>query len=136
MTFGDLAREIKRMEISGLVPQGSDFLVKLKERVTASDGNVERWFSGIASRVVSERPVLRKGAKMNRPDRIMFFEDGGVEIVDYKFGKRNKDSERRHRRQVENYVRYLKQVGYRNVIGWLWYVFEQNPADRIVEVSR
>lgn len=136
VTFGDLAREIKRMEISGLVPQGSDFLVKLKERVTASDGNVERWFSGIASRVVSERPVLRKGAKMNRPDRIMFFEDGGVEIVDYKFGKRNKDSERRHRRQVENYVRYLKQVGYRNVIGWLWYVFEQNPADRIVEVSR
>ena len=133
--FDDLQREMKRKEVTGVVPQGAEFLVKLDERVMEPDSNVQRWFGGSATRVICERPVLHRGLGLKRPDRIMFFEDGSVEIVDYKFGQRTEKNERRHRSQVLNYVNYLKNAGYVHVTGWLWYMFELDPERRILKVA-
>ena len=57
--------------------------------------------------------------KSRRPDRVMIKDDTAV-VVDYKFA-REKDE---HNTQVRTYMKLLKKIGYRNVSGYLWYVYK------------
>lgn len=135
-SFADLPREIRRVEVSGIVPDGSEVMKELRAHVAPGmNPVVDRWFGGASCRVVNERAVLKLDETLRRPDRIMIYDDGSVEIVDYKFGHRTAESDRRYRRQVENYVRLMKQAGYERVIGWLWYVFEPDPSRHLLEAS-
>ncbi len=120
----DLEKAIMRARALGLTGRNSvETEGRLRAEMMKGGREVKRWFGGSALRVITERPVLRKGMGLKRPDRIMVFPDGRVEIVDYKFGKI--DDSGRHSRQVLQYVEYLKSTGmYREVHGWLWYVFE------------
>ena len=43
-------------------------------------------------------------------------------VVDYKFG--HEDSE--HYKQVERYMKLLSDMGYKNVTGYLWYVYKND----------
>ena len=53
-----------------------------------------------------------------RPDRVMIAGDRAV-VVDYKFGGREPE---RYRRQVLEYLALLRQMGYTETEGYLWYV--------------
>lgn len=78
------------------------------------------WFDG-TRRVINERPMLRRGEIMKRPDRVMVDADGNATVVDYKFGDKTKISE--HRRQVREYMEWLAGMGrYGSVSGYIWYV--------------
>lgn len=132
VTLADLPREIRRAVILGLVPQGASYVDKLSERLHDAPAEVRRWFGG-GCRVVTERPLLNHRNDMRRPDRIMIWPDGSADIVDYKFGKR---MDRRHDAQVKRYVDYLKDTTrYTAVRGWLYYVFEEDPASQLVRVA-
>lgn len=132
VTLSDLPREIRRAVILGLVPQGASYVDKLSERLHDAPAEVRRWFGG-GCRVVTERPLLNHRNDMRRPDRIMIWPDGSADIVDYKFGKR---MDRRHDAQVKRYVDYLKDTThYTAVRGWLYYVFEDDPASQLVRVA-
>lgn len=134
-TFADLPREIRRVEVSGIVPEDSEYLDDLLTHVAPGENaDVDRWFGGEAVRVVSERAVLLSDERLRRPDRIMFYADGHVEIIDYKFGHRTAESDSRYRPQVRRYVSMLRQAGYTDVSGWLWYVFDPDPGRRVVKV--
>ena len=55
--------------------------------------------------------------KNRRPDRVVAKGDAAI-IVDFKFGKKNK----KYNRQIEEYRKLLKMIGYKNINGYLWYV--------------
>lgn len=55
---------------------------------------------------------------IRRPDRVMVRGDRAV-VVDYKFGRIVKPE---HRRQIEEYMMLLRDIGYRQTEGYLWYV--------------
>lgn len=67
------------------------------------------------------------GSGIYRPDRVMTRGRRAV-IVDYKFGMNQKNE---HFRQVERYAGLLREMGYRQVEGWLWYI----ALDRLVRVE-
>ena len=46
-------------------------------------------------------------------------DDGRVVVVDYKFGELDPES---HRRQIREYMRLLREMGYAKTEGFLWYV--------------
>jgi ATP-dependent exoDNAse (exonuclease V) beta subunit len=78
----------------------------------------DRWF-------VEPHDILTESAiydpdydKVLRPDRLVFFDDGSVEIVDYKFTSGELAG---HVAQVTSYVNLLRQMGYDSVSGYLWY---------------
>lgn len=102
-----------------------------KELADALAGVRDRgWFDG-SWRVLNERPMLRRGLKMKRPDRVMISPEGDAIVVDYKFGDKTNSSE--HRRQVGEYIGWMQAMGiYRSVRGYLWYV----AHDEIEEVTR
>ena len=53
-----------------------------------------------------------------RPDRVMINDDGVV-VIDYKFGEL---IESKYVKQVERYVKSIRDMGYTNVQGYLFYV--------------
>lgn len=73
-----------------------------------------------ADKILSEQDILLDEKQTQRPDKLIFKEDGVV-VVDFKTGKRLK----KHESQVMSYVNVLKTMGYPNVAGYLLYPSEK-----------
>ena len=132
---GNLLHEIMQgVEVAEDVPKAVRRLV-IKGRITKEEGSflgglltaklarpeIRGWF-GDGWRVVNERPLLRAGKIMKRPDRVMISPEGDAVVVDYKFGEAM-STHKRYARQVYDYVETLKNTGrFRSVTGYLWYV--------------
>ena len=90
------------------------------------------WFDE-GKKILGEQSIISVDGNF-RPDRIVLPAEGedGVEVVDYKFGEyeENSDSDKKYHKQVGNYVKLLREMGYSNVKGFLWYVLE----DEVVSV--
>jgi ATP-dependent helicase/nuclease subunit A len=115
-TTEDLPKAIKRMETEGKI--GSDKAGKMATELAEllADPEVESWFDGTC-RVVNERSILTGTNGIKRPDRIMIGADGVV-VVDYKSGEVESDS---YKYQLRAYIRELKNCGFQNVSGYIWY---------------
>lgn len=99
----------------------------IEERVCSSV--VASWFDGTWE-MRTETEIYYTDAKGERqkarPDRVMLRGDEAV-VVDYKFGRPRPE----HKAQVAHYTALLSQMGYRQVSGYLWYVYE-NTLDKTI----
>lgn len=75
------------------------------------------WYDG-SRRILNEVDILSGPGEARRPDRVMI-DDDSVTVVDYKFGVR---TDKRHQHQVRNYLKLIREMGYKKVEGYLWYV--------------
>jgi len=78
------------------------------------------WFDDTYSHY-NEIAVILPGGEIKRPDRVMIGGNNENVIVDYKFGNIHNSS---YICQVQTYMRLLKDMGYKSVSGYLWYVEE------------
>ncbi|MDR0699262.1 MAG: UvrD-helicase domain-containing protein [Tannerella sp.] len=92
----------------------------LKDRLTGLIGieQVEKWFDG-SMQVLMETDILFGKGQSRRPDRIMKDNSDNVTVVDYKFGGKKESS---HHSQVKKYISLIRDMGYRHVDGYLWYI--------------
>lgn len=67
--------------------------------------------------ILSHDPVSGK-MKENRPDRVLM-RDGHVVVIDFKFGSKKEQ----HITQVDLYMSLLRQMGWKDVCGYLWYFY-------------
>ncbi len=99
-------------------PEQCDMLISKIERAF-SNPLVEEWFSSDWQFIRNECDILTpKDGKFYRPDRVMV-QDNRAVVIDYKFGFKTKES---HREQIEEYATLLRQMGYTQIEGYLWYV--------------
>jgi ATP-dependent exoDNAse (exonuclease V) beta subunit len=90
---------------------------KILEMISAEE--VGDWFRKKEGRqVLNERSIMDPDGRITRPDRVIVDPDG-VRVIDFKFGKGEKES---YHRQVRQYMELLKEMGYPRVEGYLWYV--------------
>ena len=124
-TVDDIDRAVNDMYYSGLLT-----LVErenYREQVVSylNDPVYSAWFDG-RYKVINERDILFCNSGKARPDRVMV--DGKKAIVvDYKFGLKEEKS---YIRQVGFYCKTLRQMGYTDVAGYIWYV----PLSKVVSV--
>ena len=78
---------------------------------------VQRWYDGQA-KILNEVDILFGKGEAKRPDRVMIYPEEVI-ILDYKFGGK---ISRNHQTQMRNYIRLIRQMGYKNVSGYLWYI--------------
>jgi len=81
------------------------------------------WFSG-KYELFNECTILvpEDGeVKTTRPDRVMRSEEKTI-VVDFKFAQPHE----KHHKQVSGYMDLLRQMGFKNVEGYLWYVEQKN----------
>jgi ATP-dependent exoDNAse (exonuclease V) beta subunit len=97
----------------------ADEMIELEKHVKKliSDPEVIPWFSGDWE-VKREAGIILNSGKVRRPDRVMIKGNNAI-VVDYKFGAVKND---KYRIQVRTYLHDLKQMGYENIQGYLWYV--------------
>ena len=132
----DLDRELRRARSLGkLGPFGESVADKLRRRVCDNTNpEVRRWFGG-GAKVITERPLLRENIGLKRPDRVMFWPDGSVDVIDYKFGALDPKSGPVYHKQVRDYMAWLAESGsYTEIRGWLWYVFYSDETDLVEKV--
>jgi len=115
-TTADLDRALKRMTLEGKMGVEKAETLKADLAVLLHDPEVKSWFDG-SFRVLNERNVLTGNNGIKRPDRIMIANDRVV-VVDYKSGEMELD---KYNYQLRSYIRELKNCGYRNVSGYIWY---------------
>jgi ATP-dependent exoDNAse (exonuclease V) beta subunit len=96
----------------------------LKDRLTNLTGNeqVRKWFNG-SLQVMMETEILFEKGQSCRPDRIMKDNSDHVIVVDYKFGEQKRSS---HHSQVKKYISLIRDMGFRHVDGYLWYISLDN----------
>lgn len=79
---------------------------------------IAEWFEGEWQEVRNESSIIVPNGEMYRPDRVMIGRERTV-VVDYKFGLEQKAA---YTRQIANYCELLRQMGYPNVEGYIWYI--------------
>ena len=91
-----------------------EYRAEIGEMIAHPD--VRDWFDG-SREVKAEAEILLSSGELRRPDRVMI-EDAKAVVIDYKFGKIKEES---YRKQVMYYKKYLIEMGYKEVEGYLWY---------------
>ncbi|WP_462280244.1 UvrD-helicase domain-containing protein [Salinivirga cyanobacteriivorans] len=77
---------------------------------------VAHWFTETV-KVLTEADIIVPNKSSSRPDRLIF--DGEkVMVVDYKFGAHKRAE---HHKQVIDYCKIMRDMGYQNVEGYVWY---------------
>lgn len=116
-TKKDIQPSVESYRLAGIINR--EEAVALVQRLTellsipiASD-----WYDG-TSRVLNEVDILFGKGLAKRPDRVMIHEEEVI-VVDYKFGERQNKC---HHNQVKDYLKLIRQMGYQQVKGFLWYV--------------
>jgi len=71
--------------------------------------------------VLNEREIMTDELKIIIPDRLVFFPDNRVVILDYKTGK----TEKKHQKQINSYGVALKKMGYQIMDKLLVYIGKQ-----------
>ncbi|MGN0281472.1 MAG: UvrD-helicase domain-containing protein [Prevotella sp.] len=124
-TTSDIDRVVDEMEAEGII----DTTMISKKRILnmlhkrLADPCVSNWFSD-RWRLFNECTLLRYDKVSNellerRPDRVMTNDEETI-VVDFKFGNPHDD----YHDQVKEYIHLLRDMGHKNVTGYLWFVYK------------
>jgi CRISPR/Cas system-associated exonuclease Cas4 (RecB family) len=118
----DLENALKKtLLLKGLIATEKQY-DKIRELLQRALNNPKAldWFNG-TYKLFNERAILiaNDQEKSRRPDRVMIKGDSAI-VVDYKFAREREE----HSTQVKLYMDLLKKIGYKNVRGYLWYVYK------------
>jgi ATP-dependent exoDNAse (exonuclease V) beta subunit len=116
-TTGDIPQAVERKILSGELSSGEKKNVVHELTQLLSIHEVSDWYSG-AYTVLNEMQMLHPRFGFSRPDRVMLNGKKAV-VVDYKFGE---TENKKYNRQVQRYVERIKEMGYVDVEGFVFYV--------------
>ena len=116
----DLPRAVERAVAAGELPaeDKAPTLSWLESRLSSVAGR--GWFAAEGVEVLNETSLIGTDGAELRPDRVILHAGGPVTVVDYKFGRPEKE----HLDQVRRYMDLYRRMGYPEVEGFLWYVEE------------
>lgn len=106
-------------------------ILRITERAL-SHPLVQDWYSGSWQLFNECTIVCKEGEKLEtrRPDRVMK-KDNQMIVVDFKFGKHRPE----YQEQMQKYMQLLSRMGYENLNGYIWYVYE-NKLEEITWKSK
>ncbi len=124
ITFEDVKKAVAAVIRNGMAPAEREEELVGRVRRFLEQVPDRSWFDGSWS-VRNEATLILPGGHTLRPDRVMEKEDQVV-VLDYKFGE---TEEAAYRKQMKGYVTALRQLGYREVKGVLWYVVQNRTEE-------
>ena len=123
-----IGEAIEAMQQQGVISSGEALTLTKMVEQALDNPTVRSWFDGSWDDVRTEHEILRPGNyRQRRPDRVMISGSRAV-VVDYKFGELQIND---YRRQIDKYCQLLREMGYTEVEGWLWYV-TQGKVEQVV----
>ncbi len=120
----DLDNAVERRFLAGEITADEKNEISKMLKEALSNDTVKEWYSG-KYQVLNETQLLRPDLNTSRPDRIML-DAGNVVVVDYKFGD---TEEKKYIRQIQNYVKIIREMGFEQVKGYVFYVKQNKVID-------
>ncbi|GHT37717.1 hypothetical protein AGMMS49574_30410 [Bacteroidia bacterium] len=117
ITTNDISTAVENYRLQGIINREEALALVSQLIELLSRPEVTEWFDG-SSRVLNEVDILAGKGQTRRPDRVMI-KDNKVIVVDYKFGETQSPH---YHTQVKTYQRLIRQMGYPQVEGYLWYI--------------
>ncbi len=117
----DIDTQIESLLSQGLIESHSkaaEISRLLHEAVTEPE--VSEWFDGHWTIFYETSVLFRHNgiSQSRRPDRVMCDRNGTI-VVDFKFGREREE----YLHQVSEYMDLLRDMGYQNVKGYVWYIY-------------
>lgn len=136
-TVEDVDRAIQELEGEGIIYDDNITRERLTSliRKRLTDPRVAQWFLANGNtegwKVFNECSIISVDPHTNRvierrPDRVITNGNEMI-VIDFKFGKPRDE----YHKQIGQYMELLKNMGYKNVKGYLWFVY----SNQIVEVK-
>lgn len=128
-TADDIEKTLAQLVGEGVISMSSTGSIEAMLRKRLADKRVADWFSG-RWQLFNECTILSindstGNVKERRPDRVMT--DGNkVIVVDFKFGIPKSE----YYSQVHEYMELISAMGYKNVEGYLWFVYS-NKIEKV-----
>ena len=113
----DIFAQLDAMVINGELNGAEVERLKIQITDTLDNTVAGEWFNGEWEHLYRERNIISTQKFSKRPDRVMTRRDEAV-VVDYKFG--TEDGKYKH--QIAKYIEVMRQMGYRTIKGYIWYV--------------
>ncbi|MDR1347495.1 MAG: UvrD-helicase domain-containing protein [Prevotellaceae bacterium] len=127
-TQNDISAAIDKFQFDGIIRHNDKQSLNNFVVDAIAKSQVAHWYSGIY-KIFTECTVITKSHNgeiiTKRPDRVMTDADNTI-IVDFKFGKQNAA----YNNQVSEYMQLMKEMNYKNIRGFLWYV-DDNDVEEI-----
>jgi ATP-dependent exoDNAse (exonuclease V) beta subunit len=124
ITKSDINIAVEQYASTGIMDEEEAAKMKTHLEELLSKDEVQEWFDPSA-KVLNETDILIGDGNTKRPDRVII-KSGKVIVIDYKFGEKESKS---YLSQVKKYVNLIKEMGYKDVTGYIWYV----ELDKIVQ---
>lgn len=125
-TTDDIPMVLRQLEFDGMLYDEDVSSKRIRSMLEKrlSVPKVRKWFSP-EWRLFNECSIITidKDGELceRRPDRVMT--DGNrMIVVDFKFGRRREE----YKEQIIQYMQLLQTMGYKNIQGFLWYVYSNN----------
>ncbi len=118
-TGTELSRQIKKMQLQGIISTEAE-KENIEKLIKKALNNplAKEWFSG-KYKLYNECIILHKNEEKDyRPDRVMVSGNKAI-VVDFKFGTPRHE----YHSQVQKYMSLLEHMGYTDVTGYLWYIY-------------
>lgn len=111
-----IVRAVKRQVNAGLLTDddGNNLIQEIKQWI--AHPLAAKWFQP-DNKILTEAEIIIPQSTNRRPDRIILRKNTTT-VIDYKFGKTH---ETKHSHQVSEYMKLLKQIGFQNITGFVWY---------------
>jgi ATP-dependent exoDNAse (exonuclease V) beta subunit len=128
-TRDDVDKAISRLVFEGVIGADEEDEISRFTHQAISMPEVQDWYSG-RWRLFTENTIIYKenGAmETRRPDRVMTDGKRAI-VVDFKFAHPSP----KYIAQVQSYMSLMRQMGYEDVEGYLWYV-DRKRVERVAE---
>ncbi|WP_439185125.1 UvrD-helicase domain-containing protein [Carboxylicivirga taeanensis] len=125
----DVETAVTRLILNGqLKTSERDSLISFINTKISQD-LVKDWFAA-DRQIINEGTILMPGGTY-RPDRVIIHNDN-VTVIDYKFGELKNE---KHAQQVRRYMGLLREMGYSNIEGYLWYLRDKDEVINVSDVA-
>ena len=115
----DIDTAINQLVFEGIIKETEKEEIRIFTHQAFSKPEIKTWYDPNWN-VTNERDIIWMESgkiKNRRPDRVVAKGEAAI-VVDFKFGKKNK----KYNRQIAEYTKLLKMIGYKSINGYLWYV--------------
>ncbi|HNU37468.1 MAG TPA: 3'-5' exonuclease, partial [Macellibacteroides fermentans] len=116
-TKADIRQAVEGYRVSGVINREEADVLCGRLDALLDKQLVAGWYDGTA-RILNEVDILYGKGLAKRPDRVMIYDDQVV-VVDYKFGQKESKT---YISQMKEYVGLIRQMDYKQVTGYIWYV--------------
>ncbi len=119
-TKSDVALAIEKAIEKGLITTNQKNSVEKSIQEIVNHADLVTYFSGDIA-VLNEQTIIQKEGKTIKPDRLVFYKNKEVHLLDYKTGSH----QAKYKLQLENYQTTIEKMGYRVIKKSLIYIGTQ-----------